>query len=648
MREWLTVADILGLRHPALPGDRRELDRMALEQGWRADQRRARLLPGRGREGGSWEYHVSLMPLEARTTLLQALNAGSISVQTGVRPTSDPASKALWDRFERLSDERKDEARRRLEAIERVATLSKDMTRQLAVSLVAGEIGCGARTLFEWIETARDVARADRLPALAPKHQGRTATAPCDPRAWDFLVALWLQPEQRVFESCDRRMRETATVEGWAPLPSAKTLKRRLEREIPRGVQTLARKGADAAKALFPHQTRDRSVFHAMEAVNADGHRFDVFVRWEDGTVARPVMVAVQDLYSGVIVGHRVDRTENWTSVRHAFADAIESFGIPSDCWLDNGRAFASKWITGGAKSRFRFKVKDEEPAGVLTALGVRVHWATPYHGQAKPIERAFRDLCEEIAKHPEFAGAYTGNSPLAKPDNYGSKAVPIETFRRVVATEIRRHNERPGRRSAVAAGRSFIETFRASLANGALVRRATEAQRRMLLLAAEGVTAQKRTGEVHLAGNRYWAEALVDLAGRKVTVRFDPDDLFRPVAVYALDGRFIAEAECVEATGFNDMGKAQEHARKLRAWMRAQREMLELERRMSIDDVARLLPAPAPEALPQPSVVRLVANGAPRVEPEGEVWSGAETFGRAIRGFGDSVLPFPKTPEGG
>ncbi|HOK71525.1 MAG TPA: hypothetical protein PLM83_08745, partial [Bacillota bacterium] len=34
------------------------------------------------------------------------------------------------------------------------------------------------------------------------------------------------------------------------------------------------------------------------------------------------------------------------------------------------------------------------------------VHWTTPYHGQSKPIERAWKTLCEEVSKHPKFAGA--------------------------------------------------------------------------------------------------------------------------------------------------------------------------------------------------------------------------------------------------
>jgi hypothetical protein len=35
---------------------------------------------------------------------------------------------------------------------------------------------------------------------------------------------------------------------------------------------------------------------------------------------------------------------------------------------LDNGRAFASKWITGGANTRFRFKVREEDQPAYWSA----------------------------------------------------------------------------------------------------------------------------------------------------------------------------------------------------------------------------------------------------------------------------------------
>ncbi len=174
--------------------------------------------------------------------------------------------------------------------------------------------------------------------------------------------------------------------------------------------------------------------------------------------------------------------------MRLAFGDVVENYGIPDHCWLDNGRDFASHWITGGTPNRYRFKVRDDTPDGLMPQLGVQVHWTKPYSGQSKPIERAFRDFAGDIAKHPAFAGAYVGHKPTAKPENYGAKAVDIETFLRVTGEGIAEHNARTGRRSHVAQLRSFDQAFAASYAQSP-IRVAAEWQRRLWLLAAEAIT---------------------------------------------------------------------------------------------------------------------------------------------------------------
>jgi len=603
-REWFTPAELIALGSPALPDTIRGLNLLIERQNWRADERRCRIRFG---QGGGREYHYSLFPAEVQMAVLAA-------ALPSVEPPASRSS-AAWAAYERLPEKAKAEAARRLAAVDKAERLAKGgLTRQLAASFVAQEIGCSTRTLWNWIGTAGEVARADRLAALAPHHAGRTATAPCDPRAWDALVADYLRPEQPAFETCFNRLLAAAAAHGWSPIPSAKTLQRRMDAEFPRAVRVHLRQGREAAARIFPHQRRDRSIFHGLQAVNADGHKFDVFVRWEDGSVSRPMMIGFQDLYSGAILSHRIDRTENKVMVRLAFADVVSTWGIPEKAWLDNGRAFASKWITGQMANRFRFKVKDEEPEGILKALGVEVHWTTPYHGQSKPIERAWKTLCEEVSKHPKFAGAYTGNSPDAKPENYGSRAIPIETFRAVVAAEIAAHNALPGRKSATAKGRSFLATLEESLSqDGTIVRRATAEQRRMLLAAAEAVTVRKPTGEIQLMGSRYWAEDLVDLMGEKVTVRFDPQALARPLAVYTRDNRFVCEAEALGDVAFDDVDAARAHARKRADYVRAQRDFAAAERRLTIDELAALLPAteaPVPES---PRVVKIPSFGSRR-----------------------------------
>ena len=124
-----------------------------------------------------------------------------------------------------------------------------------------------------------------------------------------------------------------------------------------------------------------------LSKVNIDGHKWDVFVNWpgRDKPI-RPIMVAIQDIYSRKILSWRLDESENTAVTRMVFADLFRDYGIPKVCILDNGRAFASKAMTGGAKTRYRFKIKPDDPIGLLPMLGVTPQFATPYHGQAKPI----------------------------------------------------------------------------------------------------------------------------------------------------------------------------------------------------------------------------------------------------------------------
>jgi len=606
MTALVAPAELVGL--PGMPGTVQGVHAMAARQGWPREKRKGR--------GGGYLFPLDVLPREAQAAYLLKHNPAATA-------SNDPAPLVLkvdHERFDRLPEKMKEVARRRLRAIEAVEHLVATGTgRMRAIAIVAENCDEHPNTIRNWFKLIEGLPPSDRLAALAPRYVGRQKTAECSPEAWEHFKADYLRLSRPAATACYDRLQRIAAERGWT-VPSLDTLMRRLEREIPAAAIVLAREGRDAAERLFPAQKRDHSVFRALEAVNADGHKFDVFVRFADGEIARPVMLAWQDIYSGKILAWRLGRAENVELVRLSFGDLVEEFGIPDHVYLDNGRQFASKWMTGRMTHRFRFKVKEEEPSGILTQLGIKVHWTTPYHGQAKPIERAFRDLCETIARHPACEGAYTGNSPDAKPENYGSRAIPFDQFEALVAEEIARHNARLGRRSPVCAGRSFDQVFAESYAQ-APIRKASEAQRRLFLLAAEGVTAAREGGVIRLFDNRYWTEALGAVAGRKVVVRFDPQHLDRPIHVYSLDGRYIATAPRIEATGFDDVEAARRHTQARKSWLKAQRALLDAERRLDATDVARALPTMQETPTPQPAVVRAMFAGpasalAPKAAP--------------------------------
>jgi hypothetical protein len=601
--EWLSVAELVRMALPALPATHGKILQLATRENWQAPEHENTLWRHRAGRGGGVEYHVSRLPIEAQSAI-------ALRAPANDQPDTRKAKKArierseIWAWFERLPEKKRQAAAERAQILDAWARLSETKPKTLAAMLIARQSDIAVATLNNWADLVLGVARADWAPYLAPRHAGCSAKADCATAAWDYLRADYLRPERPTFAACFRRLEKVAQAQGWT-LPSARTLQRRLE-DIPEGVRVAGREGVEALKQLFPAQERSRAHFHALEAVNVDGHKWDVFVRWPDGDIGRPMMVAFQDLYSGKLLAWRVDKSENKESTRLAFGDIVEQFGIPDKCWLDNGRAFASKWISGGTPNRYRFKVKDEEPLGLLTLLGVEMHWTAPYSGQSKPIERAFRDFAGDTAKHPKFAGAYVGNSPMAKPENYGSAAVPLDVFLQVVGEAVVEHNSREGRDTDVCRGRSFDAAFSESYA-AAPIRKATDAQRRLWLMAAESVLCARRDGSITLEGNRYWSGCLTGLRGSRVTVRFDPQVLHQDLHVYAPDGRYLGAAECVEAVGFDDVEAAKTHARARNAWMRAQKIALEAEKKMSLAQVAALLPETAAPVAPATKVVRPV-----------------------------------------
>ncbi|KQZ87230.1 transposase [Mesorhizobium sp. Root157] len=650
-REWFSVAELAAAKLPDLPPSEKSLDNLARAK-WRHNPAFARQVKGDGKP--VWQYHVDLLPKAAQLRLL-------VVHSTPANDDADPAAekkKALWARFEALSNDQKAICDMRLKTVtEADELLRSGWSVTAAVELAGKRHEVSARNIYRWLGAVHGLDRDDWLAALAPGSKASAERSACHEQAWAFIMSDYLRPEEPTFTSCYRRLLKAAKKEKWSPVPSEWSLRRRLNAEIPEAVQTLARKGRDKAKTLFPAQRRTRTHLHAMKAVNMDGHKIDVFVRLDDGHVTRLMLLGIQDLYSGKILAWRLSDSENKETVRLVIGDMVERHGIPDMMTLDNGRAFASKDISGGTPTRYRFKVRDEDPQGLLTTLGIELKFTLPYSGQSKPIERAWRDLASEISRHPICAGAYTGNKVDAKPENYGSTAVPLAVMKAHVDRMIAEHNARPGRTAKVCAGRSFDETFTASMADPAtIVRWPTAAQRSLWLLAADRIRTQKGSGEIHLFGNRYWSRELNGHAGRFVTVRFDPDALTQPIKVYDANNVLICDAECVADTGFHDAEAARRHAKMRGDYQKAVAAQKRAHARLSAEELAAILTkgeeAPAaPARSAPPKITRLVTGNlamkpAPAEQMDDEEIENSFSKAMAKLTGGTSIHQFPQGNE--
>ncbi len=597
---WWSADELAASGLPEMPGSRRGVNMLASRMNWQQIPGCARRKAGRG---GGWQYHWSVLPVAAKAKLLAA---------DEIAPPKQIDSAEAWHQFDKLPDASKAEAKRRLEAIIKVDQLrNAGHTQVAAVNAIAAHIGKSERTLYNWLALVEGVAAEDRLAYLVKRNRlAKRAKVSADETKpfMDRLKSLYMRPEgPPTLNDSYRDAMAIAKAEGWKTLTKW-TAKRRMFAEVPRVTMVFAREGVGGLMRCFPAQIRDRSELTAMEAVNADCHKIDVFVRWPDGTVDRPQIIAFQDLYSNKMLSWRIDHDPNKVMVMSAFGEMVENYGIPKHCTFDNGHEFANKWMTAGTKTRFRFKVREDDPIGVLPLMDIEVHWAKPAHGQAKPIERGFRDFASSIARDVRFHGAYVGNKPTAKPENYGERAVPLETFVRVVEERINEHNARQGRLSDTAKGRSFDDTFNESYAK-APIRKATEEQRRLWMMGQHVGKLNRQNGQIRIYGNWYYSPWMSEFPARRVVARFDPEDLHSGVCIYDVDGSYLGFAECRQKTGFYDLTAARETERRNARIKSAQRQLKKALAPIPSKVLAAELDAaaPAPIATPQSKVVKPV-----------------------------------------
>ena len=554
----------------------------------------------------------------------------SLADSDKVSQSVPPDASALVERYEALPESRREAARAKLAAVESALAISRRdrIPMRAACERAASASGSGpgpawsATTLLAAWRAVRALPARLKAPALADRRRGRTRRAECDPAAWEAFKADYLRAEQPALAACHRRLARLAEARGWAIPDSPAALVRRLNAEVPPGAIALARSGPEAAAARMPALIRDREALAVMEIICCDGHTWDVRVQWPDGQIGRPVMTCWQDVRSSPVLGWRIDRSESAEAYRLSLADVLWRYGAPEHVIADNGRGICAQALTGGAAHKFRGTAdSDCEVTGLLAELvGPRnIHFTIPYSGRSKPIERAFRDLCEDIAKDPRLAGAYTGPGPERKPHNYASRAIPLERFRQVVADGIAQHNSRRGRRGQGMRGRSFDEVFAAGLAAGPARKLSPEALSRWLLAPAI-VTPRASDGSVEVHETRYWSPALRDrfaakpAAERKAVVRYDPERLDRPARIELPSGQLVGLAEPQGRTPYLDRAAAEEAAKARARQRRADREALAAHRAVGTAELAAMLDKASgdPEVIDLPDPAELELPAAP------------------------------------
>ena len=618
LKSHYSAQELVDLSLLSLPRTKKAILTMAKRESWQFQARQGK--------GGGYEYAFSSLPQATQAELLlkqSAVEIDNVSETPRARKELNYLPEVIWKPYEKATDKQKEHAKAKLAPLHKLDDLVRNgLELMIALDAVAEECDIAKGSLKRWYYQVRSFERPDWLPLLIAKHNNKKSgkEAAFTEEAWEAFKADYFRNEQPQFGSCYERLKRAARENGWN-IPSASSIKRKIEREVPKLVQVQLREGDHAVMQYYPSMRRTVAEIEALEWINGDGYQHNVFVRWHNGEIVRPKTWIWQDIRTRKILAYRVDLSENSDTIRLSLMDLIWKYGIPKKCTIDNTRAAANKWMTGGVKNRYRFKVKEDDVTGIIPMLGIELLWTSVQfgkgHGQAKPIERAFSHggLGELVDKHPSLAGFYAGENVYNKPDNYngGKDGVDYDTFILAIEDGIRTFNEREGRQTEICQGiYSFSQVFERDYKQ-AHIRKASAEQMRFLMLMSEAVTLRKdgtfeleAGGKVNNRKNRYLASELIASTHRKVVVKFDPQDLHNKVWVYGLDGVFLAEAKCTDAVAFGDKAKGREHDKARKQMVKAVKAVAKATLTMNAQEAARYQPQFEEEAPLEPKIIEL------------------------------------------
>ncbi|MDR3628429.1 MAG: transposase domain-containing protein, partial [Ignavibacteriaceae bacterium] len=127
-----------------------------------------------------------------------------------------------------------------------------------------------------------------------------------------------------------------------------------------------------------------------------------------------PWITVWRDFLTGKWLAWRIYLDDpNADYIIQSFYDGAILWGLPDEIYIDNGKDYRCKDFAGG-KRIFKLSIDETKTKSMMAALNIKVHFAQPYNGQSKPIERDFRnfkDWCDKALP------GYRGGNIVERPE---------------------------------------------------------------------------------------------------------------------------------------------------------------------------------------------------------------------------------------
>lgn len=273
------------------------------------------------------------------------------------------------------------------------------------------------QTSYSSIRKMRQRYKEFGINGLLAQYGKRGGSTVVDDRLYEYFKNLYLKEGAPSLYSCWEQTKGYAIREEIElnEFPSHHSFRRRLEKEIPKQAIYLARYGYSAWNRKYSNYIeRDYSNIICGKVWVSDHAQIDIACLTETGESVFPWVTAWRDFKSSKWLGWLLQTGHpNSDHIFQTFYYAAENYGLPTDVIIDNGKDYRCKDFAGGRK-RITIDTNQAKATSMLSELNIKVHFAQPYNGQTKPIERDFLKIKELLSKH---SVGYRGGNILERPE---------------------------------------------------------------------------------------------------------------------------------------------------------------------------------------------------------------------------------------
>lgn len=249
--------------------------------------------------------------------------------------------------------------------------------------------------LFRWQRKYKSGDVADLIDMRGGYNRGQITISP---EAWEYFYALYMTLQKRSVQRCW----ELTRLE-YPNIPTVSAFERNLA-TIPKLVMIYYREGEKAFNDALVSMERSREDIASNDIWFSDHHLVDVAVINNRGKVFRPWLTVFFDARASKVISFIVrDKSADATVIKQCLRLGIEKYGVPKELYFDNGKDYREKSFNA------------DFPISLVKQLGINMIYATPYHGQAKTVERFFGTMEDRFCK---LLPTYLGKDAKQRPEN--------------------------------------------------------------------------------------------------------------------------------------------------------------------------------------------------------------------------------------